>query len=223
MTPYKQLDSGVTVWVITVHKGYQDHSYHHHWTILAVTDLHHLQLVEMATTQLRVLLRENGCGCLKQGPAILGWMRHKDAECSCAPLRMPVDLCSWNTGQKLQCCDGCFQTSIRRLVPHDRNTRRPWNGEKYRIGILLFYKEQGRNRQKDSKSGVIFFSPKSNLSGSDVSEQIKTSTFRLLDVSAFAGIISTLKVDFSSVGKHFQCATYSFALTQQGSKWLAQM
>lgn len=132
----------------------------------------------MATTQLKVFLRENGYGCSKQGPAIMGWMRHTCAACSHSPLCMHVDLRSWNTGQNFQCCDGCFQTSIRRLVPHNMNTRGAWNEERCRINIFLFHKEQGRSRQKHFKLNIKFFSPKSNLSGSDVSEQIKTSTFK---------------------------------------------
>lgn len=41
----KNLDSMATVWVITVHGSYRDHSYHCHSMIVAVMALHQLQLV----------------------------------------------------------------------------------------------------------------------------------------------------------------------------------
>lgn len=97
----KNLDSMTTVWVITVHRSYRDHSYHHHSMILAVMALH--QLPKIAKAKLKVFLRENRDGYLEEGAAIIGWTRHMGAVCSYPPHSTHLYLCSWAMQHRVFC------------------------------------------------------------------------------------------------------------------------
>lgn len=150
-----------TVWIIPVHWGYGDHC---------------MQFVRQP--QLTLWCPQGFPGSWR-GRTIWGRPCHHGMDvthgCSMSKpssLHVSGSVFMNNTRQSFQFCDGCFQTSIRRLVPCDTNTWAAWNKERCKKTILLSYIEQGRPREERFKSDIKVFSSKGNLSGSDSSEEI---------------------------------------------------
>lgn len=87
-------------------------------------------------------------------------------------------------------CVGCFQSSIRSLVPRDADTWRAWNEERFKKNILLARKEEGRYREEHFKSDIKIFSFKISL-GQIPLKKYRHLRLGTLDLPESPGKIST--------------------------------